>query len=121
MLLANRGARAMGDLKMHSNEFILEDAVNFACEWTPYGWLSKEGNTVWFDESLYLNQPFYGASYVVGKVYIEKVLSDCARQLGKEFSLKKWWDEFHAAGLIPVSLIRWEMTGLDDEIKKLWR
>jgi len=120
MLLANRAARAMGDLKMHSNEFTLEDAVNFACEWTPYGWLSKEGNGVWFDESLYLNQPFYGASYVVGKVYIERVLADCARQQGKKFNLKKWWDEFHAAGLIPVSLIRWQMTGLDDEIKKLW-
>jgi hypothetical protein len=29
-------------------------------------------------------------------------------------------DEFFASGIIPVSLIRWEMTGLDDEIKKLW-
>jgi hypothetical protein len=29
-------------------------------------------------------------------------------------------DEFLAAGMIPLSLIRWEMTGLDDEIKKLW-
>jgi hypothetical protein len=29
-------------------------------------------------------------------------------------------DDFHAAGMIPVSLIRWEMTGLTDEIEKLW-
>jgi hypothetical protein len=115
-----RGARAMGDLKMHSNEFSLEDAINFACEWTPYGLWTKENDSVWFDESLYLNQPFYGASYIVGKVYIEKVLADCGHQQGKKFNLKKWWDEFQAAGLIPVSLIRWQMTGLDDEIKKLW-
>jgi hypothetical protein len=26
--------------------------------------------------------------------------------------------EFIAAGLIPMSLIRWQMTGLDDEMKK---
>ncbi len=56
----------------------------------------------------------------MGKVYIEKVIADCAHQLGEEYSLKKWWDEFHAAGMIPTSLIRWEMTGLEDEIKKLW-
>jgi len=29
-------------------------------------------------------------------------------------------DEFLAAGMIPMSLIRWEMTGFEDEIKKLW-
>jgi len=120
MIMAFRAARAMGDLKMHSNEFTLEDAVKFAVEWTPYGWLPIEGRLIWFDESLYLNQPFYGASYVVGKVYVEKVLADCAHQLGKKFNLKKWWDELHAAGLIPVSLIRWEMTGFEDEIKRLW-
>jgi hypothetical protein len=28
-------------------------------------------------------------------------------------------DEFLAAGMIPMSLIRWEMTGFEDEIKKL--
>jgi len=28
-------------------------------------------------------------------------------------------DESHAAGMIPIELARWEMIGLDDEIKKL--
>ena len=29
-------------------------------------------------------------------------------------------DEFLKAGMIPISLIRWEMTGMDDEVKKFW-
>ena len=29
-------------------------------------------------------------------------------------------DDFLAAGRIPVALIRWEMTGLDDEVAKFW-
>jgi hypothetical protein len=29
-------------------------------------------------------------------------------------------DAFLGCGMIPVSLSRWQMTGLDDEIKKLW-
>ena len=98
----------------------LEEAVKFAVEWTPHGWFPEAGNTVWFDEQLYLEQPGYGTSYVVGKVHLEKLIADRAQKLGEKFRLKQFMDEFHAAGMIPLSLIRWEMTGLDDEIKKLW-
>ena len=110
----------MEDLKMHSNEFTLEDAVDYAVKWTPRGWMPKEGNTVWFDEQLYLQQPGYGTSYVVCKVHLEKMIADSSELQGKSFRLKQFMDEFHSKGMIPLSLIRWEMTGLDDEIKKLW-
>jgi len=120
IMLACRVARGMGDLKMHSNEFTLEDAVDFAVRWTPRGWMPKEGNTVWFDEQLYLQQPGYGTSYVVCKVHLEKMIADSSELQGESFRLKQFMDEFHSKGMIPLSLIRWEMTGLDDEIKKLW-
>jgi len=120
IMLACRCARGMGDLKMHSNEFTLEDAVDFGVKWTPRGWMPKEGNTIWADEDLYLNQPGYGTSYVIGKAHLEKLISDRAEQLGDRFDLKAFFDEFHTYGMIPLSLIRWEMTGRDDEIKKLW-
>jgi hypothetical protein len=119
ILVACRAARAMGDLKMHSNEFTLEDAVKFAVKWTPRGWMPEKGRTVWVDEELYLQQPGYGTSYIVSKVHLEKLIQDRSQQLGERFNMKQFMDEFHSAGLIPLSLIRWEMTGLDDEIKKL--
>jgi len=119
ILVACRAARAMGDLKMHSNEFTLEEAVDFAVKWTPRGWMPREGNTVWVDEELYLQQPGYGTSYIVSKVHLEKLIEDCAQQQGDEFSLKPFFDRFHASGMIPLSLIRWEMTGLEDEMKEL--
>lgn len=120
ILLACRAARAVGDLMMHANEFSLEEAVDFAVRWTPRGWMPREGNTVWFDEELYLQQPGYGTSYVVGKVHLEKLIADSARQMGEEFSLFRFFEEFYACGMVPLSLIRWEMTGLEDEITKLW-
>lgn len=120
ILIACRAARAMGDLKMHSNEFTLEDAIKFGVQWTPRGWMPEEGRTIWADEELYLQQPGYGTSYLIGKEHLEKLIRDRSQQLGENFNLKEFMDEFHAAGLIPLSLIRWEMTGLDDEIKKLW-
>jgi uncharacterized protein (DUF885 family) len=119
VLLAQRAARALGDLYMHANRFTMEQAVRFAVEWTPRGWLREDGNTVWGEQHLYLQQPGYGTSYVSGKIQIERLLGERARQLGDEFTLKRFMDELNATGVIPVSLIRWELTGQDDEIRAL--
>jgi uncharacterized protein (DUF885 family) len=119
ILVANRAARGLAGHKLHSGEFTLEDAVRFAHERTPFGWLRKDGSTMWGEQQLYLEQPGYGTSYLAGKAQIEKLLGERAQQLGSQFSLKRFFDEFHASGLIPVSLIRWEMTGLTDEIDRL--
>ena len=58
---------------------------------------------------------------VVGKAQFMKLFRDRANRLGDDFVLKTFMDEFYASGFIPVSLIRWEMTGYDDEMKKLWQ
>ena len=58
---------------------------------------------------------------VTGKVHFMKLFRDRAQQLGDDFNLKEFMDEFLAAGQIPMALTRWEMTGYDDEIKKLWQ
>jgi hypothetical protein len=42
-----------------------------------------------------------------------------AKQLGDAFTMKRYFEEVNAAGLIPVSLIRWQLTGKDDQIKAL--
>lgn len=118
ILLAQRGARAMGDLMMHANQWTLDQAVKFAVEWTPRGWLREDGNTVWFEQHLYLRQPAYGTSYLMGKLQIDRLIAERARQQGEAFTLKQFMDEFQAAGLIPVSLIQWQMTGSSDEIAR---
>jgi hypothetical protein len=120
ILVAMRCARAMGDLMMHSNEWNLEDAVKAGVSRTPYGWLLPDGETIWTDLRIYLQQPGYGTSYVVGKVQIDRLMAERAVQMGDGFTLQKFMDGFLGCGIIPVSLIRWEMTGLDDEIRKLW-
>ena len=118
ILLAQRGARAMGDLMMHANEWTLDQAVRFAVERTPRGWLREDGSTVWFEQHLYLRQPAYGTSYLIGKLQIDRLIADCARQQGEAFTLKTFMDAFQTAGLIPVSLIRWQMTNLSDEVPR---
>jgi uncharacterized protein (DUF885 family) len=121
VLIAERAARALGDLMMHAHRFTLEQAAKFAVAGTPRGWLRENGNTVWGEQHLYLQQPAYGTSYLIGKMQIEQVLAERAQQLGDQFSLKRFMDEFNAVGLIPLSLVRWEMTGQADEIVSLVR
>ncbi len=119
IMLAQRAARALGGLLMHGNEFTIEEAVEYAADWTPRGWMPRESNTVWGEQHLYLQQPGYGTSYLIGKIQIEKLMAERARQLGEAFTLKRFMDEFSAAGVIPVSLVRWELTGDDDEVRRL--
>ena len=56
---------------------------------------------------------------VVGKVQFMKLMRNRANQLGGNFVLGEFMDDVLNTGSIPWSLIRWEMTGLDDEIKQL--
>ncbi len=111
IMLAFRAVRAIMDLKLHSGEFSLEESIDYAVATTPYGWVLRDGNTIWGDASIYLTQPGYGTSYVIGKVQVEKLMAEYAQQKGKSFNLKNFLDEFFAKGLIPQSLIHWEMTG----------
>lgn len=120
ILVAFRAARAAADLKMNSNELSFEEALRYTAEMTPRGYAKADSFLVWDDLELYIRQPGYGMGYLMGKVQLEKLLADRARQLGESFSFKQFMDEFVAAGVIPISLVRWEMTGLEDEIKKLW-
>jgi hypothetical protein len=111
ILVAERAARALGELFMQSNQMSLEQAAAFACANTPRGWLSMDGNLVRGEQHLYLQQPGYGPSYLVGKIEIEKLLAERKEQLGEKFRMKSFMDEFNAAGLVPASLLRWELTG----------
>jgi hypothetical protein len=112
ILLAERAARALGDLRMHANEFTLEQASEFTAANTPRGWLSLQGDLVRGEQHLYLQQPGYGTSYVIGKIEIEKLLAERRRQLGARFVMREFMDAFEAASpLVPASLLRWELTG----------
>jgi hypothetical protein len=111
ILLAQRAARALGDLRMHGEQLTIEQAAAFTSANTPRGWLSLQGNLVRSEQHLYLQQPGYGISYVIGKHEIDKLLAERRRELGDRFTLQRFVDELDDAGQIPISLIRWELTG----------
>ena len=119
IMLAQRAARGLGSLYAHANEFTLKQAKDFHVAWTPRGWMREDLDLLGFEQLLYLRQPGYGTSYVVGKYQVERLLMERARQQGTDFNMRGFFAEVDAAGLIPVSLIRWQLTGEDDELQAL--
>ena len=111
ILVAQRAARGLGDLRMHANVQTLEQAAAFASANTPRGWLRLDGNMVRGEQHLYLQQPGYGTSYLIGKMQIEQLMAERRRQMGDAFTIRRFMDELQDCGLIPMSLIRWELTG----------
>jgi len=119
IMLAQRAARGLASLYAHANEFDIKQAKAFQVEWTPRGWMRPDLDLLGFEQQLYLRQPGYGTSYVTGKYLLEVLMKDRSKQLGDAFALRGWFEEVNAAGLIPVSLLRWQLTGQDDEIRAL--
>ncbi|MCJ7558080.1 MAG: hypothetical protein MUP90_14345 [Gammaproteobacteria bacterium] len=120
ILLAQRAARGLGSLYAHANEMTMEEAGEVHMEWTPRGWMKTVPELRIFEQHLYLRQPGYGTSYITGKYLLEQTLADYARQVearGEVFELRDFFDKLNAIDSIPISLGRWEMTGLDNEVR----
>jgi hypothetical protein len=119
IMMAFRSVRALADLRLHSHEFDLEESFKFCYEETPYHWMLPDGFEVWYEMETTLRFPGWHMGMVLGKFQLFALLADRQKQLGEDFTMKAFMDEFFAAGMIPISLIRWEMTGLSDEMEWL--
>lgn len=118
IMLTARAARGLGNLYAHANDLDMAGAGDLHVSWTPRGWMRRDP-LLGFEQHLYLRQPGYGASYVTGGRLMEEVIAERARQLGPAFTMKRLFDEVNGAGMIPVSLIYWELTGDDRMIREL--
>jgi len=119
ILIAQRAARGISGLLLHANQFLMEDAAKFASNGTPRGYMPEDSNTVIGEQYFYLQQPYYGASYLGGKHQIEQLMGERIADLGDGYSIRRFMDEMEASGLIPVSLIRWEITGRGDQVREM--
>jgi uncharacterized protein (DUF885 family) len=119
LMNASHMSLSLPDLKMHSNEITFKEARQLCARIMPRGWSQEDEPMVWYEQQSNLRFPAFHTGVVVGKAQFMKLFRERAMQLGDKFNLRQFIDEFLAAGMIPMSLTRWEMTGFDDEIKKL--
>jgi hypothetical protein len=118
IMLITRAARGLGNLFAHANDLTMAQAADIHVNWTPRGWMRRDP-LLGFEQHLYLRQPGYGASYITGGRLMEETIAERARQLGDKFTIRRVMDEINAAGMIPASMIYWEVTGDDRMVREL--
>jgi hypothetical protein len=118
IMLTQRAARGLAGLYQHSGEMDFKQATEYASKWVPWGLLPADGGTIQHEEQFYIQQPGYGSSYVVGKIQIDQLIAEYARQREGKFIWRSFMDDFEKRGIIPMSLLYWEMTGDKSMLEK---
>ena len=117
IMLASHMSLAIPDMKMAANEINLDEARALCAEIMPRGWTRADEDVVYFEMQSNLRNPGgFHSNVVTGKAYFMKLFRERAQELDEEFVIKDFIDEFLSSGLIPMPLIRWEMTGDSSEI-----
>ncbi len=112
-MLANRAARGLASLHVQANQIDLAEAGRFHADWTPRGWSDASSRLVGFEQLLYLRQPGYGPSYIVGKAQLDHLLalaSHRAEQEHRPFVAGEAFAAILASGIVPPVLIEAEQA-----------
>jgi hypothetical protein len=113
-----RAARVPADVWLQTRQMNVEQVIDYWLPRVPY----LDRNVARVDAEIYLRRPpGYGIGYTIGSLQMQRLLADRKRQLGDNFDLKEFHDVLMSSGRLPLSLLRWEMTGLDDEVKQFWK
>ena len=113
VMLANRAARGLASLRVQANEIGLDEAGKFHAAWTPRGWSDASSRLVGFEQLLYLRQPGYGPSYIIGKLQLDRLLAQAAHRAEQQKRPFVFRDTFAAildSGIVPPAIIEDEMA-----------
>lgn len=109
-----RAARVTVDVKLALGELTLEQAAAYLALRGPMDARSAHSEAAEFSVN-----PGQAMTYQVGKLQIEKLLAESRVLWGDAFALRRFNDTLWLNGNVPLALLRWEMLGLDDEVRTL--
>ncbi len=112
-----RATRVTADIGMQLGEMSIAEAAQHMIDGSP--WLDADVARV--DAEIYLRRPpGYGLGYTIGNLQLQQLLGEMRQREGEDFDLKAFHDAFLASGRLPVSLIRYEMLGTEDQVAAFW-
>jgi hypothetical protein len=107
-----RALRVEADVKLALGEFSMDQAADYLARTVPMDRKTAESEAADFSTA-----PGLAIAYEVGKLQIEGMLAKRRLQQGEKFKLREFHDYVWSNGNVPLSLQRWELLGLDDELK----
>jgi uncharacterized protein (DUF885 family) len=109
-----RAVRVEVDVKLALGLFTIDEAAAYLQEVA-----ALDPATAWQEATFFASSPGQAITYQIGKLQILTFLADARRIQGENFSLRAFHDFVWKNGNVPISLMRWELLGLTDEIEKL--
>jgi uncharacterized protein (DUF885 family) len=109
-----RALRVEVDVNLALGVFDINRATEYLEHKTPMDHPTARAEAVFF-----ASMPGQAITYQIGKLQIHKFLADARQKLGTGFKLRDFHDYLWKNGNLPLSLLRWEYLGLDDEIASL--
>jgi Bacterial protein of unknown function (DUF885) len=109
-----RALRVEVDVKLALGQFTIAQAAEYLARTVPMDKRTAEGEAADFATA-----PGLGIAYEIGKMQIERMLAERRLERGDKFTLREFHDYLWSNGNVPLSLQRWELLGLDDDLKKV--
>jgi uncharacterized protein (DUF885 family) len=109
-----RALRVEVDVKLALGEFTIAQAADYLARTVPMDLQTAEGEAASFSSA-----PGLAIDYEIGKLQIERMLADHRLQLGDKFNLRDFHDYVWSNGNVPLALQRWELLGIDDDMRKV--
>jgi uncharacterized protein (DUF885 family) len=108
-----RALRVEVDVKLALGQFSIPQSADYLARTVPMDRQTAEGEAASFATA-----PGLGIAYEIGKLQIQRMLAELRLQRGDKFTLREFHDYVWSNGNVPLSLQRWDLLGLDDDVKK---
>lgn len=109
-----RALRVEVDVRLATGDLDIDAAAALLAETVPMDVATAAEEAAFFAAT-----PGQALTYQIGKLQIVRLVSDAARVRGDAFRLRALHDELWRNGNVPLSLLRWELLGLRDEVDAL--
>jgi uncharacterized protein (DUF885 family) len=109
-----RALRVEVDVKLSTQQFTIDQAAEYLASAVP-----MDRQAALTDALDYTMAPALGIAYETGKLQVERLLTDARLKQGSGFNLREFDDYLWKNGNVPLVLLRWELLGLDDDLKKV--
>ena len=109
-----RALRVEVDVCLALGTFSVEQAADYLHAAVP-----MDTATARSEAAAFAAAPGFAIGYQIGKLQIVDLLAEARRRQGTAFNLQTVHDFIWLNGNVPLALQRWELLGLDDQIKAL--
>lgn len=107
-----RALRVEVDVKLALGTFTIPQAAEYLRASVP-----MDAVTARDEAAAFASSPGQAITYQIGKLQVQRLLAEAKRAQGEAFRLRAFHDFLYKNGNVPLSLLRWELLGQEDDLK----